>query len=246
MEIDDEASNKGDFEKRLEEALVFGRRSSLARTPPPTPPTITEQQEEDDQWQDEEVGGSPIYQLTQEEGLVHVTKKRKLGQMSPAKEREARLESNREDMKEVNSSFAKVLKRTKELEKLVKESTKTKVEIKHVTRELAYLVNNLEKSINKYQAQHDCIQQEVIQSAVISQLITVKSLRPSWDGNQIGTVEVSRSHANFLLSAGRIKIGWVKCRVQDRVAVTRCYKCLEFGYITKECKGPDRSDATSV
>ncbi|KAK9659728.1 hypothetical protein QE152_g41591 [Popillia japonica] len=56
-------------------------------------------------------------------------------------------------MKEVNSSFAKVLKRTKELEKLVKESTKTKVEIKHVTRELAYLVNNLEKSINKYQAQ---------------------------------------------------------------------------------------------
>ncbi|KAI4470019.1 reverse transcriptase [Holotrichia oblita] len=78
--------------------------------------------------------------------------------MSPTKEREARLESNREDMKEVNSSFAKVLKRTKELEKLVKESTKTKVEIKHMTRELAYLVNNLEKSINKYQAQHDCIQ----------------------------------------------------------------------------------------
>ncbi|KAI4465066.1 aspartyl/lysyl-trna synthetase [Holotrichia oblita] len=157
LEVGEQATNKDDFEKRLEEALVFGRRSSLARTPPPTPPALTEQQDEEDQWQDEEVGGSPIYQLTQEEELEQVAKKRKRGHMSPTKEREARLASNREDMKEVNSSFAKVLKRTKELEKLVKESTKTKVEIKHMTRELAYLVNNLEKSINKYQAQHDCI-----------------------------------------------------------------------------------------
>ncbi|KAK9694850.1 hypothetical protein QE152_g33261 [Popillia japonica] len=35
--------------------------------------------------------------------------------------------------------------------------------------------------------------EEVIQTAVNSQLITVKSLRPSWDGNQIATVQASDS-----------------------------------------------------
>lgn len=72
-------------------------------------------------------------------------------------------------------------------------------------------------------------------------LATVKSMRPSWDGNQIATVQVNKNNANLLLKAGRIKIGWVYCRVRERVTVIRCYKCLDFGHTIKECKGPDRS-----
>ncbi|KAK9687556.1 hypothetical protein QE152_g36183 [Popillia japonica] len=71
---------------------------------------------------------------------------------------------NEEGMKEVNSLLAKVIKRTKELKKLVNESSKTKVEIKQVARELDYLVareldylvDNLQKGINRYETHHDC------------------------------------------------------------------------------------------
>ncbi|KAK9694644.1 Zinc knuckle [Popillia japonica] len=63
---------------------------------------------------------------------------------------------------------------------------------------------------------------------------------------------------NVLLKLGRVKIGWVGCRIRERVEVTRCFKlgcrirervevtrcfkCLEFGHRRKDCKGQDRSD----
>lgn len=45
-----------------------------------------------------------------------------------------------------------------------------------------------------------------------------------------------------LLAVGRIKIGVVSCRVRVPVRrVTRCYRCLQYGHMSKECKGPDRT-----
>lgn len=58
-----------------------------------------------------------------------------------------------------------------------------------------------------------------------TQLTTVKSMRPSRDGNQIATVQLSKGNAKALVSAGRIKIGWVNCRVRERVEV-RMHKLL--------------------
>ncbi|KAK9753578.1 hypothetical protein QE152_g1961 [Popillia japonica] len=122
---DDQAKDKDECERKLEEASIFARRSFLARTPPSTPsvPTVEEQivpaVEIDDPWQDEKMDGSPIYQLTQEEDLAQAAKKRKRGLISPLKQKESRWESNREDMTEVNNSLAKVVNRTRE--KLVNE-----------------------------------------------------------------------------------------------------------------------------
>lgn len=75
-----------------------------------------------------------------------------------------------------------------------------------------------------------------------AQSIRIKSMRPSRDGNQIATVQTSRVARNVLLKLGRVKIGWVGCRIRERVEVTRCFKCLEFGHRRKDCKGQDRSD----
>lgn len=81
-DADAQVINRDDFERKVEEALVFGKRSFLARTPPSTPPLITVQQEdqpkvvqmdraegnrprdttEDSPWQDEEMT-NPIYRL---------------------------------------------------------------------------------------------------------------------------------------------------------------------------------------
>lgn len=70
----------------------------------------------------------------------------------------------------------------------------------------------------------------------------VTSMRPCKDGNQIATVQVSPGIANKLLKAGRMKIGWVGCRVRKRVTLIRCYRCLDFGHTREGCNGPDRSD----
>lgn len=75
-----------------------------------------------------------------------------------------------------------------------------------------------------------------------SQSVVVTSLRPTRDGNQIATCQTNGRDAALLVRTGRIKIGWVNCRIRERVVVPRCYKCLEFGHVKKDCKGPDRSD----
>ncbi|KAK9736352.1 hypothetical protein QE152_g12596 [Popillia japonica] len=143
---------------QLSERDIFAPRASVSRSPP-VKERIASVTEADDPWQDEKMDGSPIYQLTQEEDLAHAVKKRKRGQLSPLQQRQSRLESNRESLKDVHSSLAKVVRRTKELKKLVNESTKTEVEIKQLARELAYLVDHLEKNINQYQERHDCIEE---------------------------------------------------------------------------------------
>lgn len=74
------------------------------------------------------------------------------------------------------------------------------------------------------------------------QLVRVKSLRPTRDGNQIATLQVCKQDAKYLMGLGRIRIGWVNCRLRERMNIPRCYKCLEFGHRTRECKGEDRSD----
>ncbi|KAK9744553.1 hypothetical protein QE152_g7658 [Popillia japonica] len=167
---DEQAMNKDNFERKLEEALIFGRRSSLARTPPSTPPvstirhqdagntaaarrslrstdkgtpiegdmaTVQLSDEDDSVWLDEEMT-SPIYRLynSQDTGnRVHVDspakKKRKRDELVAADSKE---KGQTREMMEVQTFMTKLNNKTDELRKLVKESTKTKTEIKAATR----------------------------------------------------------------------------------------------------------------
>ncbi|KAK9701257.1 Zinc knuckle [Popillia japonica] len=72
--------------------------------------------------------------------------------------------------------------------------------------------------------------------------LEIKSMRPTRDGNQIATVQVSRANANMLVKLGRVKIDWVSCRIRERITIIRCYKCLEFGHASRVCQGLDRSN----
>lgn len=185
---------KDDFGRKLEEALVFGRRSSLARTPPSTPPQVDASVHEEvgmagiqqtgtdaerygtpasflarsaprcdtpevgtdaEAWEDENIGDSPIYSLVGSDrgDIVQSEKKRKRAINSPRqKERmeSVSIEQESAEMGEVEKMLAKVVKKTKELKKLVSESTKTKLDIKQATRELDYLVGNLERGVKQY------------------------------------------------------------------------------------------------
>lgn len=53
-------------------------------------------------------------------------------------------------------------------------------------------------------------------------------------------VELEQNAASKLLETGGLRIGMMVYRPRKRIVVTRCYKCLMFGHLSRNCKGPDR------
>ena len=70
----------------------------------------------------------------------------------------------------------------------------------------------------------------------------VLSLRKAYDSTQIAIVGTPPQSAEVLLRPGKPKGGWVMCRLRERTPVTTCFKCLGFGHLKVDCRGPDRSD----
>lgn len=68
----------------------------------------------------------------------------------------------------------------------------------------------------------------------------VKALRPSGGSKQNATLIMRSKDADKLLDLGKVRIGWILCRVYERVKEERCFKCWEKGHIKANCKGPDR------
>ncbi|BES90724.1 ZnF_C2HC [Nesidiocoris tenuis] len=65
--------------------------------------------------------------------------------------------------------------------------------------------------------------------------------KPNVRGQQSAVVKMVEKTALQLLERGRIRIGWVNCRVRQRAEVDRCFRCLGYGHRAPSCKGPDRS-----
>lgn len=49
-------------------------------------------------------------------------------------------------------------------------------------------------------------------------------------------IEVSPVARNFLLTKGRLGVGWISCPVSDYIESPRCFKCQQFGHIAKFCE----------
>lgn len=173
-------------DKSMEE-MIFGRRSSISRTPPSRSvqcdrdvATCSESGDMPETvWQDDDQLTSPTFKLMGEtteqemdtatassQGKTEVPqddrdreenykalKKRKRN-TPPPKGKIVKLGTNGE-WEQVRIMITKVLNRTRELKKLVNESTKTKVEIKQVTRELACLVETMDKNAKAYEDNRD-------------------------------------------------------------------------------------------
>lgn len=68
------------------------------------------------------------------------------------------------------------------------------------------------------------------------------SHRRTHGGAQIAVVVLPTPMARRLCAAGRIRVGLVYARVRQKELLSRCYRCLAFGHIARECTGLDRSD----
>ncbi|KAK9674994.1 Endonuclease-reverse transcriptase [Popillia japonica] len=69
--------------------------------------------------------------------------------------------------------------------------------------------------------------------------IEIVSIRPTQYGGQNATVVLNKQWAIELCKRGTIRIGWTPCHVRQRINITRCYRCLEFGHHKWECKGKE-------
>lgn len=78
--------------------------------------------------------------------------------------------------------------------------------------------------------------------AVEEDNLQIMSLRQMKSGNQAATLRLRKDLAEDFVRSGRIKIGWVYCKVKKRIQLTRCFKCLDFGHRTGDCEGEDRSN----
>lgn len=70
--------------------------------------------------------------------------------------------------------------------------------------------------------------------------LCVTSLRPSYSGNLNATITTSRGIAERLVQIGTIKLGWSRCRVRERINISRCYRCLDFGHTANACENAIR------
>ncbi|KAI5694584.1 hypothetical protein M8J76_012396 [Diaphorina citri] len=71
---------------------------------------------------------------------------------------------------------------------------------------------------------------------------TVDNLRSTRSGWQIANITVTKSLAEKLLNIGVIKIGWISCRIKQKINIDRCINCLQVGHMARQCKMPRSLD----
>lgn len=67
-------------------------------------------------------------------------------------------------------------------------------------------------------------------------------LRKSYGETQVASIKTSETTAKKLLEKGKLKLGWSNCHLREKTTLTKCFRCLEFGHISRNCKSSiDRS-----
>lgn len=68
-------------------------------------------------------------------------------------------------------------------------------------------------------------------------------LRGGFFGTQVAYLRLPVADAKKVIEKKKLKIGWSVCPVSvlQPPSVDRCYRCLESGHKSYDCKGPDRS-----
>lgn len=72
--------------------------------------------------------------------------------------------------------------------------------------------------------------------------VTITSMRPAYGDMQKATVELEEEKVDSLLKEKTIKIGWISCRVTERMQIDRCYRCMEHGHTAPNCRKEDRKN----
>lgn len=70
----------------------------------------------------------------------------------------------------------------------------------------------------------------------------VVSLRKPFGGTPMALVSMPIRASREVLKSGRLRIGMVSCKIRITEQKPRCFRCLCYGHMSKECSGPDRTE----
>ena len=110
--------------------------------------------------------------------------------------------------------------------------------VRHLIPRIEVEIANLEPTIEAEDVE-DAVRSYFDQGPELE--LRVSLSKTAYRGNRKTYVVLEEARALKLLKGAHIKIGWVSCRVCRRKEVNRCFRCLGFGHIAADCRGPDRS-----
>ncbi|XP_015117276.1 uncharacterized protein LOC107041299 [Diachasma alloeum] len=64
----------------------------------------------------------------------------------------------------------------------------------------------------------------------------IKTLRKAYGGTQRAIFRVTTDVASKLEEKGKIRIGWVNCRISATNRPIKCLKCWRYGHLATQCK----------
>ena len=65
--------------------------------------------------------------------------------------------------------------------------------------------------------------------------LKVKAMRPMYGGTQMAIVTIPRMNALHIIKNGKVRIGWVIARVQEKISIPRCFRYSAFGHLPHNC-----------
>lgn len=67
-------------------------------------------------------------------------------------------------------------------------------------------------------------------------VVKIYSDKNTRDENYNAIIELEATTAANILNARKISIGWDMCKVYGYVSINRCFKCLGYNHLAKDCK----------
>ncbi|XP_044583012.1 uncharacterized protein LOC123264033 [Cotesia glomerata] len=149
------------------------------------------------------------------------------------------------------AKYAEILRRIKK--DVSDEQVRTTVDKINKTRSGDLLITISRKSVDKGQGLQQTIANILKEEAKAALHTVTKELceippetikiRKAYRGTQTAVVTLPAAAAQKILEeSGKIRIGWVNCRIRATRKPTQCYKCWHFGHHGSQCRSKtDRS-----
>lgn len=125
-----------------------------------------------------------------------------------------------------------------EFQALVREALKDQAEVRSLTQQVVIECVDMDEVTTK---EDICSALEIQFGLSKLDITVVRSLRRAYGGTQAAEITLPHETAKKLLDRGSVRIGWTVCKLKVTLKPKRCYRCLEYGHMARDCKNNDRS-----
>ena len=94
---------------------------------------------------------------------------------------------------------------------------------------------------------------EIVEKEEVVSALCLALGRPAFEGScrlftrfggvKTAVIRLAEADAACLLQLGKLRFGWVACRIREHVEVAHCFRCLGYGHGSRGCSNPARKNA---